>query len=99
MIKSVVLLAFISVILCANFMSCTKESPSEPELTLAQELQNELDNALETSNGMGHEIQTLVNGRQKPVPMKYLSMLHSWLVGFIYISFRPIELPYLRKWL
>ncbi|MCP4414892.1 MAG: beta-lactamase family protein [Gammaproteobacteria bacterium] len=38
-----------------NFMSCSKDSPSEPkqELTFGEKLQNALDNGLESFNGKG----------------------------------------------
>ena len=63
MSNRVLLLAYISVVLCLSFMSCNKDSPSEPGSTLAQKLQNELDNALEASNGMGVSAAVLIPGK------------------------------------
>ena len=40
-------------LLTLNFISCSKDSPSEPQLTFSEKLQEALDNGLESSNGKG----------------------------------------------
>jgi D-alanyl-D-alanine carboxypeptidase len=62
--KKIFLRILVLAILCTNFISCNKKSTSEPELTLTQRLQNELDNALEASHGMGISAAVYIPGHE-----------------------------------
>ncbi|MBL7074698.1 beta-lactamase family protein [candidate division KSB1 bacterium] len=51
--KKILLVTIILSLLAMNFMSCSDDSPTEPEPTLAEKLQEALDNGLEAYNGIG----------------------------------------------
>jgi D-alanyl-D-alanine carboxypeptidase len=53
--KMILLVSVLLSLLAMNFLSCSKDSPSEPEgePTLAERLQEALDNGLESYNGIG----------------------------------------------
>lgn len=51
--KKILLVSVLLSLLTLNFISCSKDSPSEPQLTFNEKLQEALDNGLESSNGKG----------------------------------------------
>jgi D-alanyl-D-alanine carboxypeptidase len=63
--KKILSLSVLLSLLTLNFISCSKDSPSEPQLTLSEKLQEALDNGFESSNGKGVSAAVIMSDGEK----------------------------------